>query len=312
METELVSVVIATWERKADILVAVQSVYDQTYKNTEIIVVDNASTDGTVDALRSTFPAVKLIVLDRNLGASAGRNPGIAAAKGDIIFLLDSDASLAHDTLSNVVSKFQNAPKVGVLTCKILNASTRELDHHAWIFTEKNKVDQDVEFLSFSLNEGGVAIRKEVFDRTGLFWDSLFFGREGEELSLRIWDAGYQILYYPQAFIYHRASPQKRVARRDDEYYNLRNCLYIYFARYPWWMLISFTPLKIGTSLIRAVKKGYLRQVLKALYDVTRQLPSLYKDRRPIANDTARQYLKLQREHGSLAWNLTSWFKHQV
>ena len=76
MESMLVSVVIVTWERKADILVAVQSIYDQAYKNTEIIVVDNASTDGTADALRTIFPSIKLIILNRNLGAAAGRNPG--------------------------------------------------------------------------------------------------------------------------------------------------------------------------------------------------------------------------------------------
>lgn len=308
----LVSVVILTWERKDDVMAAVQSVYDQAYQNTEIIVVDNASTDGTVEALNTAFPAVKLIVLDRNMGASAGRNPGIIAAKGEIIFLLDSDATLRQDTLSNIVHKFQNTPEASVLTCKILNAATQELDPNTWIFTEKDIADQDIEFPSFSLCECGVAFRREVFDRAGLFWDLLFFGREGEELGLRVVDAGYQIFYYPRAVIYHRASPRKRVAGGDWEYYNLRNSLYIYFVHYPWWMLVSFVPLKIGTSLLRSVRRGYLRQVFQALLDVSRQLPTLYKKRRPMADATAHRYLKLQREHGILRWNLTSWFKYKI
>jgi GT2 family glycosyltransferase len=312
MEDILVSVVILTWERKDDVLTAVQSVYDQDYHNIEIIVVDNASTDGTVEALRTAFPAIRLIVLDRNMGAAAGRNPGIHAAKGEIIFLLDSDAALGHNTLSKIVLKFRDSLEVGVLACKFLNISTQDLDPTTWIFAEKDKADQDMEFISFSLCEGGVAFRREVFDRVGLFWDLLFFGREGEDLALRVWDAGYQILYFPKAVVYHQASPRKRVASGIQEYYNLRNCLYIYVVRYPWWMLVSFASLKIGTSLIRGIKKGYLRQVFQALLDVCRHLPILLKERQPISDATARRYLKLQREHGSLGWNLTSWFKYKI
>jgi GT2 family glycosyltransferase len=311
MKDTLVSVVILTWERKDDVMAAVQSVYDQAYQNTEIIVVDNASTDGTVEALRTAFPAIKLIVLDRNRGSSGGRNPGIVAAKGEIIFLLDSDAMLRHDTLSNIVLKLRGAPEVGVVTCKILDTATLDLDPNTWIFTEKDKADQDIEFPSFSFCECGVAFRREVFDRTGLFWDLLFFGREGEELGLRVLDAGYQILYYPRSVIYHRASPRKRFVGGNWEYYNLRNCLYIYLIHYPWWMLVRFVPLKIGTSFLRGIKRGYLLQVFKALLDVCRQLPTLYKKRRPMANTTAHRYLKLQREHGILKWNLTSWFKYK-
>ncbi len=312
MEDILISILIVTWNRKDDVLVAIQSAYDQAYRNIEIIVIDNASTDGTAEALRTAFPSIRLIVLDRNMGASAGRNPGILAAKGEIIFLLDSDATLGHDTLDNIVLKFCSDAKVGVLTCKILNADTHELDPNTWIFTEKDKTDQDAEFPSFSFCECGVAIRKEVFNRIGLFWDLLFFGREGEELSLRVWDAGYQIVYFPQAVVYHRASPRKRVAGGEREYYNLRNCLYIYSIHYTWWMLIGFVPLKIGTSIIRGVKQGCLRQIFQALFDASRQMPILCKERRPIADATARRYLELQREHGSLTWDLASWFKYKV
>ena len=312
MENILVSVVILTWERKEDVLAAVQSVYDQAYRNIEIIVVDNASTDGTVDALRAAYPAIKIIVQERNVGAAAGRNPGIAAASGDIIFLLDSDASLGSDTLKKIVTKFQNAPETGAITCKILNDTTREIDPATWIFSEKDKLDQDMEFFSFSLCECGTAIRKEVFDRAGLFLDMLFFGREGEELGLRVLKAGYQILYYPESVIYHRASPLKRLEGKNWEYYNLRNCLYIYFLHYTWWMLIIFIPLKLGTSFLRGLMRGYIRQVFQALVDFCGKLPILVENRSPMTNAIANRYLKLQREHGILTWNLISWLKNKV
>jgi GT2 family glycosyltransferase len=308
----LVSVVILTWERKDDVLAAVKSVYDQEYQNTEIIVVDNASTDGTVEALLLAFPAIRLVLLAQNMGAAAGRNPGILASNGEIIFLLDSDAMLGKDTLSNIVIKFQNSPEISVLACKILNVATRELDPNTWIYSEKDKADQDTEFNSFSLCECGVAFRKKVFDRAGLFWELLFFGREGEELGLRVIKAGYKILYYPKAVIYHRASQQKRVIGGDWEYYNLRNCLYIYLVHYPWWLLVIFVPLKIGSSVLKGLKRRYLRRVFRALIDVSRRLPLLFKERRPMTYSFACHYIKLQHEHGILAWNILSWLKFKV
>lgn len=311
MKETLISVVILTWERMADVLNAVQSVYDQAYQNFEVIVVDNGSSDGTVEALHKAFPLIHLIVLGCNMGSAAGRNPGILAAKGDIIFLLDSDAMLRHDTLNTIVHKFRTSPEAAVLTCKILNSATHELDVNTWIYAENDKADQDLEFPSFSFCECGVAFRRIVFERAGLFWDILFFGREGEELGLRVLDAGYQIFYYPKAVIFHNASPLQRVAGGKWEYYNLRNCLFIYFVHYPWWMLIIFGTLKIATSFIRTLKRSQIHFAFQALIDFGRQLPYLYKMRHPLTDAAAFHYLRLQRDHGILTWNLTSWFKYK-
>jgi len=309
----LVSVVIATWNRREDVLVTVESVYDQAYKNVEVVVVDNGSTDGTVQALHKLYPAVRVVALDRNLGAAGGRNAGIDIARGDIIFCLDSDASPGQNTLCNLVYKFQSEPKLGVINSKIVNADSHQIDHFAgWVYSEKDREDQDKEFLSYSFSEGGCAIRKEVFDKVGMFWESLFFGGEGLDYSMRVWDAGYKIVYFPQAVIYHRVSQQRRVAGAQRDCLSLKETLYVYLVRYPWWMLIVFAPLKIGATLVRATRKRYLRQMLGALLDVVRQLPSLWTQRRPISNQTARHYLRLQREHGPLAWDLVSWLKYKT
>jgi GT2 family glycosyltransferase len=313
METPLVSVVIVTWNRKQDVLVAVQSVYAQCYHNAEVIVVDNGSSDGTVEALAAAYPSATIIALGSNLGASAGRNPGIAAARGEIVMILDSDASLGTDTLVQVVDKFQAEPSVGVLACKVVNATTRQLDRHAgWIYSEKDKVDQDREFLSYSFSECGCAFRKEVFERAGVFSDWLFFGREGEELSLRIWDAGYRILYYPSALVYHRVSPQQQVIGGRRAYFDLRNALSLSLLRYPWWLFLFMTPLRVAAAFLRAAKRRQLGEILRALLDVVRQLPLLLRQRRPIRNDVARQYFGLLRQHGPLRWDLASWLKFKA
>lgn len=310
MDMPLISVVIVTWNRREDMLESVRSVYAQPYRNVEVVVVDNGSTDDTVEALRRAHPAARVIALENNTGASQGRNVGIRAARGDIIFTLDSDASLEQATLTNIVRKFQTDPSIGVIACKIINTYTQELD--AWIFTEKDKRDQNLEFLSYSFCSAGSALRKEVLDKAGVFWDMLFIYCEEDDLSLRVWDAGYKILYYPEAIVYHRESPHKRVSHLKREYFDLRNSLYIYLVRYPWWMLIWLAPLQIAISMIKGTRRGGLGLMVSALGDVARQLPFLWQQRRPISQATARHYLRLQREHGPLSWDLVSWLRYKA
>ena len=313
MDTPLVSVLIVTWNRKKDVLETVESVYEQAYRKFEIIVVDNGSDDGTLAALHLSRPDVKVVALDRNMGISAGRNAGIRIARGEIIFCLDSDASLHHDALTNLVHRFQADLDIGVINSKIVNAYTKELDGGpGWAYSEEQKANQDVEFLSWSFSEGGAAIRKQVFDQVGLFWELLFFGCEGQELSLRVWDAGYKVLYYPGSIVYHRASSQQRVAGKDRDSLFFKNNLYIYIARYPFWLLILIGPLKIGAVMLRGLRRGYLLEVLKTLSEVVRAIPLLLKHRRPIQNQTAFLYLKLQRQQGPLSWGLSSWLKHKA
>jgi GT2 family glycosyltransferase len=313
VESPLVSVLVVTWNRKDDVLETIHSVYEQAYHNFEIVIVDNGSTDGTVEAIRQAYPKVKLVALNQNVGTSAGRNAGIAVTCGDIIFCLDSDASPGSNSLTNLVSKFQTDPEIGVINSKILNAFTKEIDHGpGWAYSEKQKASQDQEFLSWSFSEGGAAIRKEVFERVGLFWETLFFGCEGQEFSLRVWDSDYKILYYPDAVVYHRASPQARVADEERDLHFFKNSLYIYIVRYPWWVLIWYAPMKTIVALVRGVRRGYLRKTICSLLDVIRKFPVLLEERQPIRNKTARHYLKMQSQHGPLSWDLLSWLKYKT
>jgi GT2 family glycosyltransferase len=310
MDAPLISVAIVTWNRKDDVLTTIKSVYDQSYKNYEVVMVDNSSTDGTVDAVRQAYPDVRVVALERNLGPTGGRNAAIAAAHGEILFFLDSDASLGQDTLAITAEKFKAEQDLGVVACKVINAYTQQLDEVGGrIFS--HGAEAEMEFFSYSFSECGCAIRKEVFERAGMFWDFLFFGREGEELGLRIWDAGYKILYSPHTVVYHRVSPNKRVTGGKREYFDLRNSLYVYLVRYPWWLLMGLAPLRLSASLVRGVRRGHLQQVLEAVLEVIRHLPYLWHVRRPISNETAYRYVRLQREHGPLSWDLVSWIKYK-
>lgn len=313
MQSMLVSIVIVTWNRRDDILETIQSVYDQQYSNIEIVVVDNGSSDGTVEAIHERYPAVNVVALTENTGASVGRNIGISYARGDIVFFLDSDASLDHDAVNRVVQTFERMPEVGAIACKVVNFYTRQLDSVAgWVFSERVKARQDEEFTCFTVSECGSAFRKQLLDQIGGFWDYLFFGREGEELCLRVWGAGQQIRYVPSAKVYHRVSPHKRYEGGNREYHQIRNILAIYSTRYTWWMLLLFLPLKLTSIIVKGLTKRQMPDVLRALYHVVLDLPILLRQRRPLSNRAARTYVMLHRDHGALSWNLRDWLTHKA
>ncbi len=309
----VISVVIITWNRKADVLETVQAVYDQAYKNFEIIVVDNGSNDGTVEALAQTYPGVRTVALDRNMGVSYARNAGIALAEGEIVVCLDSDASPAKNMFDNIVKKLYSDPKIGVINSKIVNAYTRQIDGIAgWSYSENDLAFQNMEFLSFSFSEGGCAIRKAVFDQVGPFWEHLFFGYEGMEFSLRVLDAGYDILYYPSSLVFHRASPYSRIRGGQREEMLFSHCLSVYLLRFPWWMLLIFAPLKMGATFFRGARYGYFVNVLRGWKNFLWQAPTVLRERKPIKNKTAQHYVELQRQHGPLSWNLVTWLKYKT
>jgi GT2 family glycosyltransferase len=122
----LVSIVIVTWngERYIEKLLSTLAHAVQVYPNTEVIVVDNGSTDGTLQKLeefRSAFDGkLKVVKLARNLGFGGGNNVGIALSRGKLVFLLNQDTYVKRDTLKNAVAFFQKNSRVGVAQCLLL------------------------------------------------------------------------------------------------------------------------------------------------------------------------------------------------
>lgn len=114
-----VSVVIPTHNLKKELLVCVESVVNQDYSNLETIVVDNASTDGTYEAVKEKFPQVKLFRNPKNLGVTGGRNAGIKNATGEYVFFFDHDMVAEPNMISELVKVAQSDPKIGIVTPKI-------------------------------------------------------------------------------------------------------------------------------------------------------------------------------------------------
>ena len=107
--TPLVSVITLNWNRKKDLLRTLDSIQQQTYSPKEILMVDNGSTDGSVEAVRQQHPEVEIIELPQNLGVQ-GYNEGMTRARGEFVLLIDNDMDLLQsNTLERIVHYFRRS-----------------------------------------------------------------------------------------------------------------------------------------------------------------------------------------------------------
>jgi len=233
-----VSVVIICYNRKKELEECIFSILRQSVLPFEIIVVDNNSSDGTDQLfLQGAFKDLSFIIyekLETNLGVAGGRNHAIRRASGDILLFLDDDAEISGDfAIQNVVARFAARPDVGVVAFKIINFFSRTITKNEFPHIKLNNIDTEFE-TSYYVGAGH-AIRSVVFDVCGYYPEHFFYGLEELDLSVRIIDREFKILYDPAISIFHKKSTSGRLPNHQALSYTFRNRLLIshkYFSKF--------------------------------------------------------------------------------
>jgi GT2 family glycosyltransferase len=221
-----VSIVLITYNREPDIRKSLADLRDHVNADTEILVIDNASTDGTPEVLRafeSEMPGLRCIRADRNLGVAGGRNLGIREAKGDILVFLDDDAEfLTKEPLGKITARFQEDPSIGALAFKIVNGAggVRDNEFPHW----NKKLPKDVGFEASYFVGAGHALRKSAL-QPELYPDTFFFSQEELFLSYLLIESEYRIVYMPEVSVLHWQSGAGRLVNKRKWYLLLRNTL---------------------------------------------------------------------------------------
>ena len=180
----------------------------------EIVVVDNGSTDGSVDLVRSTFPQVNLLALPTNLGFGGGSNAGFRAARNDIVVLLNSDMRVAPDFLAPLLEGFRD-PTVFAVACQIFFSDPTRLREETGLtqgwwedggLRVRHRIDPAVDdlFPCFYGGGGSCAFDRAKFLELGGF-DHLLapFYLEDTDLGYLAWKRGWKVLYQPRSIVYH-------------------------------------------------------------------------------------------------------------
>jgi hypothetical protein len=223
-----ISVIIVNWNTKALLLGCVESLYRTTRESSlEIIVVDNASTDGSIDALRKSFPQVQTIVNQDNLGFAKANNMGIKKARGRYICLVNSDVKALEGVLDKIRLYMESHPEIGALAPKTfggdmqIQKNCREFPTLRNIFCQEFFLDtlfpavaafrgramircdyeavMEIEVLPGCF----LMVRREVIAQVGTLDERFFFYSEDVDWCKRIHDAGWKLVYYPEASAIH-------------------------------------------------------------------------------------------------------------
>jgi O-antigen biosynthesis protein len=210
------SVVIPNWNGKDLLAKYLPSVVAALAGNpaNEIVVVDNGSTDGSAEFVRTAFPQVKLVALDHNLGFGGGSNEGFRAASNDIVVLLNSDMRVEENFLASLLEGFAD-PQVFAVSCQIFFSDPRKLREEtgltqAWwqdgSLRVRHRIDPAVDCLypCFYGGGGSCAFDRRKFLELGGF-DHLLapFYLEDTDLGYLAWKRGWKVLYQPHSVVYH-------------------------------------------------------------------------------------------------------------
>ncbi|MBK8033933.1 MAG: glycosyltransferase family 2 protein [Chloroflexi bacterium] len=237
------SIVIPNWNGARFLPVCLEALRQQTHPALEVLIVDNASSDGSQDLIQREYPWVKLIELPTNTGFTGACNTGMRAATGGIVALLNNDTEVDPGWAAAVVDAFARHPEVGSVASKMLLFEKRDHIHTTGDFFttdgragnrgvwQKDEGQFDREEYVFSACGGSSAYRRVMLDQIGLLDDDFFFSGEDVDLGWRVNLSGWRCLYTPAAIVYHHLSATGGGVTAS--YYDGRNLIFILVKNLP-------------------------------------------------------------------------------
>ena len=282
-ENPLVSVIVLNYNAGELLLNCIESIKKSGYKNLEIIVVDNISTDKSQKACKEKYPDIKLIQNDENFGYCEGNNIGIREAKGDYIIILNPDTIVESSWIEELISAYNKfgdglyQPKFFSLDEKLVLQSTGNMLH---IFgfgfaRDKGKIDdKKMEVIEKINYASGTCLftSKAVLDKVGLLDPFLFLYHDDLDLGWRAAQMGIDSFYVPKSIIYHAESYALKWSAKKFYWLerNRKYCLLTHYSKE------TYAKMRLSLFLVDLcvwlfyLSKGFLGAKIKAELDIFR------------------------------------------
>lgn len=272
----IASIIFANWNGAHHLPVCVNALRQQTVRDFELILVDNASRDNSLEVLARDFPEVNVIALKENRGFAGGSNVGIRAAQGQFIILLNNDTEVDPRWLEEVIAAFERHPEAGSVASKMKLFDQRDKFHTTGDFYrvdglpgnrgvwEADRGQYDREEYVFSACGGSAAYRRTVLDQIGLLDEDFFFSCEDVDLGWRAQLAGWRCVYAPRAVVYHKLKATGGGATAS--FYDGRNFLWLIAKNYPasLWKINRGAIIRTQWSLFREAVRAWRGEAARA------------------------------------------------
>jgi GT2 family glycosyltransferase len=293
-----VSVIIPNWNGAYHLPTCLDALRQQTFRDFEVILVDNASTDGSRELVETQYPEVRLVTMPRNRFFSGAVNAGIQEARGEIIVLLNNDTEADHRWLEELVAALDAHPEAGMAASKLRLFDRRQVIHSAgdtygrdgipgnrgvW---EEDHGQYDGDRWVFSPCGGAAAYRRDMLDDIGLMDEDFVAYCEDVDLGFRAQLRGYRCLFVPTAIVYHRLSATGGGPLAS--YYCGRNFINVLIKDMPtglwrkYWPRILRAQVRYSLESLRHLREPAARARLRGQLAALRQLPLMLRKRRGI------------------------------
>lgn len=303
--TPLVSVVIVNRNGIEFVDACLRSVLSNDYPEFEVIFVDNASSDGSLEYVRNTFGSDKRLLFVENsnsVGPAVGRNNGIAVAKGKYIAFLDNDTEVDALWLIELVNVLEQDASIGAAQSKLLKSDQKDVFDYAGDYltpfgflSERARGAKDTgqfDYVAdiFSAKSAACVMRKDLLDRVGGFDEDFYMYLEETDLCWRVWLAGYRVVFIPNSKVYHAYGTKKKATKEHYpeytvRYYGCRNYISTLLKNLGTINLIKILPLHVFSMAVLSVMfilKGRIKDflwILKAIFFNVLNIASLLRKR---------------------------------
>jgi GT2 family glycosyltransferase len=292
-----ISVIIVNWNGEDVLSRCLESLAAQTFRDFEIILIDNGSNDGSMDGLEARWPEVRVFQQEQNIGFAAANNLGARHACGKWLALLNNDAFPYMGWFAALLSAADQHPEYTFFASRLLMADdpnridgTGDACHVSGVVWNRQhrhpayQADSQTHEV-FSPQGAAAFIRRDVFLEVGGFDESYFSYHEDIDLAFRLRLQGHHCLYVPDALVYHKGSHTTGKGSDFMVRYGHRNWVWCWVQNMPGWMFWVYLPQHLLANLLFILyisAKGQSRAIFQAKWEALLGLPRVFRCRRKI------------------------------
>lgn len=316
-----IAIVILNWNGQKLLEQFLPSVVNFSSKEATIYIADNASTDSSINYVKSSFPSIKIVKNDINGGYAKGYNDALQSIDADIYCLLNSDVEVTEDWLKPVIDIFKNEKNTAIIQPKLLDFKDKTKFEYAGAaggFVDlygypycRGRVFNHLETDQGQFNDvkeifwasgACLFIRAEVYHQLEGFDEDYFAHQEEIDLCWRTQNIGYKIKYVGSSVVYHVGGATLKETNPHKTYLNFRNSLLNVVKNVPkkWFLFVIFSRLLLdgvaGLKFMLELRPIHTWAIVKAHFSFYKNFPKFLKKRKKIQKKSTYNL------HTSIVW----------